>query len=148
MENINETQFLYLSNKKIFYGKNMTFFNGKIICGIKEHFPMFMFIIIITIVLFTVWGYYVFTFYIFNNILYFPIIQYISFICGLYNCFKCFMTEPGVIPRNCNLLKIEKNERLENPIKNNKNIDNNTISLETISFINEDKYIINNIIIT
>jgi hypothetical protein len=148
MENINETQFLYLSNKKIFYGKNMTFFNGKIICGIKEHFQMFMFIILITIVLFTVWGYYVFTFYIFNNILYFPIIQYISFISGLYNCLKCFMTEPGIIPRNCNLLKIDKNERLENQMKNNKTIHDSTISLDTISFINDDKYIINNIIIT
>jgi hypothetical protein len=142
---MNETQYISLKTKKIFYGRNITLFNGKIICGIKEHLSMFMLIIIISFILSTVWGYFVFTFYIFNDILYFPIIQYISFLSAFYHYVKCFMTEPGIIPRNCDLINIDNTVESHNEHKRILIKDTSRISLDTIS-LKKDRYIINYIV--
>ena len=129
--NVNSTK-LYqnFSLNQINIGQNIKCFNNKIICGIKEHLPMFLFIIFLSVILFSVWCFYVFPFFIFNDMLYFPIVQYISFLFGMFFYFKCFMTEPGIIPRNHYLFSQER-KFFDNEKLNKSNISLTIIENET-----------------
>lgn len=89
---------LYLNNNII--GKNIVKCDGKLIFGIKEQLPLFFSIILLGLFLILIWSVFILPYYIIHELIIFPLIQYLSFLITSYYFFKCFVTEPGIIPRN------------------------------------------------
>ncbi len=81
-------------------GKNIVKCEGKFIIGIKEQLPLLLSILFLGILLISIWSVFLLPFFLENNMIYIPIIKYFLFLFSGYYFLKCFITEPGIIPRN------------------------------------------------
>jgi palmitoyltransferase ZDHHC9/14/18 len=88
-------------NDKI--GRNIVKCKGKLVCGITNHLPNMISLILLGVILLVVWGIFIFPLLIDYNFVVSCVLQFLVFYLTIYNLFKCFMTEPGIIPRNYKL---------------------------------------------
>ena len=114
-----------MENKK--YGNNMTIslFSKKFVIGLKSDFSL---VLTMTFVFIATFIGYLFSFFMFYNI-FFLIFVSILFIVMLTNYLCCFFKEPGIIPRRCEMFKIENKEEikiLKSNIAEKKVVENNS----------------------
>jgi palmitoyltransferase ZDHHC9/14/18 len=83
-------------------GKNLIVCHGRLILGVKEQLFIFISAIISALVVFILFNIFIIPYYFYLGGCYFliPIFYYISYFIGLLNYVQCFITEPGIIPRN------------------------------------------------
>lgn len=109
------------------YGNNMTIslFSKKIVIGLKNEAFL---VLTMTFVFMATFIGYIFAFFMFYNILFLILIS-ILFIVMLTNYLCCFFKEPGIIPRHCEMFKIESKEEmkiLKSNITEKKVVENNS----------------------
>lgn len=97
-------------------GNNITFFNNKIILGPKKMLPLFLACLLLFCVTELVFLVYI------SNLFYefIYINQLLFFILCLFFFIRCFIEDPGIIPRSN--IKLNKNEESEDNIKSKKGI--------------------------
>ncbi len=88
-------------NKKFDIGRNIIWKN-KYVFGIKNNLPEFFLLITYNTICYVIWIIFIYPFFYFYN---FPLtiifnITNFLFLFALYFHIKCFLTEPGIIPRN------------------------------------------------
>lgn len=84
-------------------GNNIISCNGKLICGVKAQLPLFIMVHILGLFLFILWNVFVLPFYLFSlpkGFISIPILLYFVSLTAIYHLIQCFITEPGIIPRN------------------------------------------------
>jgi len=94
-------------------GKNIVKCKGKLVCGITNHLPNMISIILLGVLLIVVWGIFLFPLLIEYNFIVSSALQFLFFYLTIYYLLKCFMTEPGIIPRNYKLYTKDENFKSE-----------------------------------
>lgn len=68
--------------------------------GIKDQLGVMLMIIFLGSVLIVLWSVFILPFFLEGSMIYIPILQYLFSFLVFLNYILCFLTEPGIIPRN------------------------------------------------
>lgn len=100
----------------------MVIIDRNVILGIRENMKQFLIVIILSITLLLMWLFLIFPFYLHVNIMSICLLMILIYGLAQYYHIMCFITEPGIIPRNHPIYQIPFGKDSYTRLKYNPNI--------------------------